>query len=292
MKNKINITNILIIVSIIVIVFMGIEIEKLLQNKSDLEEEILNAATEEYLNNMELIAAENTIASEKGNNESNKLSHFILYNGQEMQLKTGMQYLDHMEITDENKAKYISTLYTYEKGKYIGEVEGDFGEETYGGVSIVKNAERISISEKYNPYPRSFTELPELPEGIKEKRDYTDVEVNVIDLDGDGKNEYIVCYIIEDELKVAKSEIVVYDSNFNKVDKLAYIEEGFWYGIHELINKRNLSLDDVEYLDIDKDDKMEILVEIPVYEGEGVSVYKYDNGKIIGDTNFEVILKP
>ena len=85
---------------------------------------------------------------------------------------------------------------------------------------------------------------------------------------------------------------LVYDSNFNKVDRLAYIEDGFWYGIHELINKRNLSLNDVEYLDIDKDNKMEIIVEIPVYEGEGVSIYKYDNGKITGDTNYEIILKP
>ena len=49
-----------------------------------------------------------------------------------------------------------------------------------------------------------------------------------------------------------------------------------------------LSLNDVEYLDLDDDGIMEILIKIPSYEGNKLSILKYNKGKIEGNVNLEV----
>ena len=52
-------------------------------------------------------------------------------------------------------------------------------------------------------------------------------------------------------------------------------------------------MDNVEIIDIDNDGIMEILVEIPKYEGDpSVSMLKYKNGELSGDTNIECSLLP
>lgn len=268
-KSKINFKDFAIIVVIVVILMMVMQIE----NKDNTESNSLND-----VQNIET-------------SEDTKSKYFVLYKGREIKLQTGKQLLADMELNDENTKKYNSTFYTYEKGKYIGEKLGEFNEPTYEGVSVVGNIDGIGLSEKYNIYPRSFNKLTELPKEIKEKRDYTSVEINEIDLDGDGKNEYIVCYIIEDK-EVAKSEIVLYNSEFEKVDRLVYIDEGFWLGQKDG-QKELLNLNEyVEYADIDKDGNMEILIDIPMYESNAVSIYKFEDGKVIGDTNCEIILMP
>ena len=53
--------------------------------------------------------------------------------------------------------------------------------------------------------------------------------------------------------------------------------------------KMNLSLNFVkDYIDLDNDGIMEILIKIPQYEGSKLSILKYNKGKIDGKTNLEV----
>ena len=51
----------------------------------------------------------------------------------------------------------------------------------------------------------------------------------------------------------------------------------------------NLSLNFVkDYIDLDNDGIMEILIKVPQYEGSQLSILKYNKGKIDGKTNLEV----
>ena len=54
-----------------------------------------------------------------------------------------------------------------------------------------------------------------------------------------------------------------------------------------------LSISNVEILDVDNDGNMEILIEIPHYEGEpSISLIKYKNGELSGKTNIACSLLP
>ncbi len=53
-----------------------------------------------------------------------------------------------------------------------------------------------------------------------------------------------------------------------------------------------LSPKDIEYFDIDQDGIMEILIDTNQYEGTGVSISKYINNQIQGDTQTEIITQP
>ena len=233
-----------------------------------------------------------TINNEKIENET-----FILYNGNEIKLEPGIQYLRDMEINEENNRKYNTKYYNYENGKYIGESEGTFGEATYEGVSVVKNVNKIAISEKYDAIPRSYTTINELPRQLMDMADCTTVEIHSIDLDNDDINEYIVCYtvdypqgVIGDGEPQASSGIMLLDSNYKKIADLVNLKNGFWHNIKNDNNKYFLSLKDVEYVDIDKDGIMEVLIGLPTYEGNTVSIIKYSNNQIEGKINFDVEL--
>ncbi len=224
--------------------------------------------------------------------EQKEKDYFILYDGIEMDIKTGVQDLSDMEINEENSNKYNRTYYNYEKGEYLGEKQGDFGEETYIGMSVVGNLDRIAISEKYDAIPRKFTRTEELPQELSDMEGYSSVKIDNIDLDNDGKMEHIVCCTTdnkEGELK-ASSSIMLYDSNYKKVANLVNLENGFWANIKEEDRKVFLSLDDVDYIDIDNDGIMEVITKVPVYEGTRISVIKYNNNKVQGETNIEANL--
>lgn len=76
-------------------------------------------------------------------------SYIILYDGLEIKKKTGIQYLDYMKNTNENKEKYETTYSNYEKGKFLGQTKGIFGEEdVYDGYSYVEAEFNDAISYK------------------------------------------------------------------------------------------------------------------------------------------------
>lgn len=219
---------------------------------------------------------------------TSKEDYFILYQGLEMEKKTGVQDISDMKISMEASKKYNTTYYNYENGKYLGITEGTFGEETYEGCSIVDNVKTIAISEKYNAIPRQYETISELPKALEDMADCTTVDIQAIDLEGNGTKEHIVCYTVSykageigDGEPVASSGIMLFDENYKKICDLVTYEK-----TEE--NKIFMSLDDVEYIDIDNDGIMEIIIRVPVYEGTSISVIKYNNGTVEGETNIKV----
>lgn len=226
---------------------------------------------------------------------ANSDSYFVLYEGREIENKVGIQNISDMKIDSDTKQKYNTKYYNYENGKYIGEKTGTFGEETTEGNSCVENVSKIAISKNIKAVPRNYTNIEELPKELEDMADYSSVDINKIDLDGDGKEEYIVCYTIDykkgdigDGEPQASSGIMLFDNNYKKIADLANLQNGFWSNIKEESNKVFLSLKDVEYADIDNDGVMEILIKIPAYEGSKLSILKYNRGDIDGNVNLEV----
>ena len=53
-----------------------------------------------------------------------------------------------------------------------------------------------------------------------------------------------------------------------------------------------LQLENVIYLDIDNDNNMEILIELPAYDASILSILKYSDGDIQGNVDYKVNLEP
>jgi len=224
---------------------------------------------------------------------NSKKDYFVLYNGYEIEKKTGVQELSDMYISKENNKKYNIYYYNYEKGEYLGKQKGKFGEETFENVSIVRNVNTIATSQKYDAMPRTFSKTNGLPKKLDGIEDFSTLEIHSIDLDGNGTKENIICYTIDNkEEQKASSAIMIFDKKYQKSENLIILEDGFWAGIKEDNQKIFLSLEDIEYFDIDNDGIMEILINVPTYEGTKLSIIKYDNGKIDGEVNLKASLLP
>ena len=244
------------------------------------------------------------------NNNQNKMQeitnnlkeNILLYEGSEILNKIGTQFIDltEMEISEEAKRKYNTTYFNYENGKYLGETTGKFGDEIiYDSYSTVKDVKRIAMTQKYNAIPREYKLIEKLPEKLNDIADYSSVAINEIDLDGDEKSEYIVCYTVNykkgqigDGEPQASSGIMLFDNNYKKIADLATLENGFWGNIKEEDYKIFLSLEETEYIDIDNDGIMEIIIEIPTYEGTKISILRYSNNKVEGEINLQASVMP
>jgi len=298
MKNKKNIEISLtkfIISLIVVILIIGGFVFYIVKNENNTQNvEIAN--TENVVSEVANEIDENIIKEEKEEDD-----YFVLYKGMKIKLDTTVQYLDpeNIELTEENKNIYNIKYYNYENGKYAGESEGELV-ESFEGVGTVDGVKRIAISEKYDAIPRTYTTIVELPKELEDMVDCSGLDINSIDLDGDGQNEYIVCYQIDNsqdeagdgELE-ASSGIILFDSNYKKIADLVVLEDGFWgRGPKKEENKIFLSINDIEYIDIDKDGIMEIIINVPVFEGTEISIFKYNQGKLEGEKDFKASVKP
>ena len=221
--------------------------------------------------------------------------NIVLYNGLDIactDLDSSISY------NDENKENYEITYYNYENGKFLGESKGKL-EQTYEGVASVSNTKKVAMSQKYDAIPRKYKTIEDLPDELSEYANNNNVELHSIDLDGDNTLEYVLAYSSstspEDsnvEEYSNSSEILVFDSNFNKIASLAYSQNQFWEHDGIITDEFFLSLADVEYIDIDNDNIMEILLNTNVYEGNGVNIYKYKNGVIVGDIDCNINALP
>lgn len=249
------------------------------------------------------ISVENEVAdAEEPSNETNEPTEerippeIVLYYGLDL---SNPDLEISIPFTDENKQKYEITYYNYENGEYLGETNGEL-EETYEGVSHVANTKKFAISEKYDAVPRKFQTIETIPEKLKTQlEDYNNkVEVQAIDLDGDNSLEYIVACSSYSGNKASSaeyknySEISVYDDNFNKISTLVKSTNQFWEHNNRVTEEFFCDIDDVEYIDLDNDGLMEISVDLNVYEGTGVEIYKYKNGEITGNTDYSVSSLP
>lgn len=303
------IAGIIILILIAVIVGMGLYF---FNQGQAVETQISNREIGEKIQNNNVLSNDNQIteimqtSQDEGvkQQNTNQNNYMVLIDGYEIGKKYGRYDIsDGMKITNETLKRYNTKYYNYEDGKYLGESKGVFGTDettTVENWSVVGNVKKVATTLKYDAMPRTYTKINTLPNELKDMADYTSVNIHSIDLDGDNKNEYIVCTTLEyaegeigDGKPEASSDIMLFDSNYSKVAELVSIPDGFWDSIRKTDdNKRLLKLDDVTYADIDNDGIMEIIIETPVWEGRAVNVYKYKNGEIYGPTDYQINLQP
>ena len=136
-----------------------------------------------------------------------------------------------------------------------------------------------------------------IPEKLKDlDKENGKVEINEIDLDGDGKKEHIVVASDYDVDAKFSTKIMLYDSEYTKIADLVNFENPYYKNEEDLTNYTVTSLSlagNVECMDIDNDGNMEILIDIPIWEGKGqLSIVKYQNGKIQGEKEVTGSVRP
>ena len=235
---------------------------------------------------------ENIVANKKNTEMKEKTNEkIVLYRG--LDFSDGKN-LNDIKYNEENKKKYEIEYFNYENGEKLERSKGKLV-ETYEGISAVENVKKIAISVEYDAIPRKYTTIEELPEELYELADCNKVEIQSVDLDGDGKKEYIVAsnsYASPEDYDTDTytnySDISLYDNKFKKIAILVKAKDQFREVDGKITSEFFCSLDDVEYIDIDDDGIMEVLVDLNYWESIGVNSYKYKDGKVTGETECEI----
>lgn len=184
---------------------------------------------------------------------------------------------------------YYNTTYDiYKNGKKIGTTKGTiklYEDKDYeGGVQWYgidyEEKEKygdIYVSCNYNVIPRNYEDITTIPEKIK--NDFimsTNIQIQSIDLDGDGNKEYVV---IHSNNENGERGVYLYDSNYKRISMIATQPDVMKDYPSHIANFEN-----IEYIDIDNDEKMEIILLIPAAGGEGYrfAIYKYDGTSVTG----------
>ena len=307
-KIPINITvgHLLLIILIILIIITGLMIGIEKQEQKLYNNDAHNLVEDQLTQNNNSI--KNIIDSENATHTSNtntvnitdansrKVMNenlIVLYNGLILDItemeKKELEYIDN---SDKYKDKYVITYYNYENFDFKEAKLGILSEQVYEGLIKIDNVGKIAISENYDAIPRDITIVNSIPTSILAKNakiaDFDSKKTIIVDLDGNGTEEYIL--ILGNKVS-GYSKIALFDSTGVKVADLAYIEKSKWESV--TTEEYYLTLSNVNIIDIDNDGTMEILVEIPVYEGEpSISLLKYKNGELRGKTNIECSLLP
>ena len=215
----------------------------------------------------------------------------ILYKG--LDFSDGKN-LNNITYNEANKKKYEIEYFNYENGEKLEKSKGNLV-ETYEGISAVENVKKIAISVEYDAIPRRYTTIEGLPKELYELADCNKVEIQSVDLDGDGKKEYIVAsnsYASPEDYDTDTytnySDISLYDNKFKKIATLIKAKDQYREVDGKITSEFFCGLDDVEYIDIDDDGIMEVLVDLNYWENIGVNLYKYKDGKITGETECEI----
>lgn len=238
-----------------------------------------------------------------GSNEQNAPSsnentdYILLYKDCVIEKKAGVQQLLGLKGPAEELKSYEGEYYFYTFGKELGKEKAVLDEQYENDFYIITESGRggpdieLAASKDINPLPRTakivnpdeiINQLPPCADDINDAN-----LIYEIDLDGDGNSEYIV-NTLRVNGNVCNSEISLYDSSFKKVARLAYMNAGGYEGGEALS-----LLTCVDIFDINCDGNMEILINIPVYESRGnVSIVRYENGKLLGETDVQASVEP
>lgn len=217
----------------------------------------------------------------------------VLYNGLILDVtKMDQVELKYIDSSSSEKDKYVITYSNYENFAYVDSTLGKLSEPIFDNLLGIQGVGKIAISESYNAIPKQIKVINTLPTVILDNNsklsEFDTVKTILADLDVNGADEYIT---ILANKKTGYSKISLYDSTGKLVADLAYIEKSKWNQTTHA--EYYLSLDNVNIIDVDNDGTMEILVEIPKYEGEpSVSLLKYKNNELSGKTNIECSLLP
>ncbi len=195
-----------------------------------------------------------------------------------------LQYID---STSDEKDKYVITYYSYENYSFQESKLGTLSNKIVGNLVKINNVGKIAISEDYDAIPRDIKVINTVPDVITDDtKNYDSVKTIIVDLDGNGTEEYILTLANK---SIGYSKISLYDAKGSKVNDLASIEKSKWK--KDTNNEYYLSISNIEVIDIDNDGIMEIVLEIPHGTGDStVSLLKYNNGKLSGKTGIECSL--
>jgi hypothetical protein len=303
--------NVLLGIIVILIVFSGALFFYLINinpdAKTELKESLANnvVATENRINLGNVIDTAvstmtdnnvdvNTVSTDAvGNRKVQNQDLIVLYDGlildtSKMDL-VNLKYIDNSSI---NKEKYVITYYNYENFGFKDSTLGILSDQVYDGLLKINKVGKLAISENYEAIPRAIKIVNSVPTIVADNNDKLDtydlIKTIIADLDGNGTEEYI---LVLANTSTGYSKISLVDSKGLKVADLAYIEKSKWESISR--EEYHLSLSNLNVADVDNDGVMEILVEIPHYEGEpSISLIKYKNGELSGKTNIACSLLP
>lgn len=263
--------------------------EKQVENDVSSEEEIDTVAN--IIHSAILSNKENTVAQNSNVRKGMNEDLIVLYDGLLLDTtKMGQVELKYIDNSSHDKDKYVITYYNYENFQFVNSTLGKLSEPIYENGVGIENVSKIAISENYPAITGEIKVINTLPSLILEnnKIDEYDLQKTIItDLDSNGTNEYIAILANQN---TGYSKIALYDSTGKLVSDLAYLEKDKW---NPNAGEYYLSLEHVNIIDVNNDNIMEILVELPKYEGNpSVSIVQYQNSECMGDTNIACSLLP
>ena len=215
----------------------------------------------------------------------------VLYNGLILDTskmdEVTLQYIDSKK--DESD-KYVITYYSYENYSFKESKLGIFSSQLFDGLVKIDSVGKVAISEDYDAIPRDVKVVNTIPSIVSENNpkvsDYDSIKTLIVDLDGNGADEYI---LVLANKKTGYSKITLVDAKGIKVADLASIEKSKWK--KDANAEYYLSISNIETIDVDNDGIMEIVLEIPHATGDPtISLLKYNNGVITGKTGIECSL--
>lgn len=215
----------------------------------------------------------------------------VLYNGLILDTsKMDEVVLQYIDSKKDESDKYVITYYSYENYSFKESKLGVFSTQLFDGLVKIDSVGKVAISEDYNAIPRNVKVVNTIPTIVSDNNpkvsDYDSIKTLIVDLDGNGADEYI---LVLANKKTGYSKITLIDSKGTKVADLASIEKSKWK--KDANAEYYLSISNIETIDVDNDGIMEIILEIPHATGEPtVSLLKYNNGVLSGKTGIECSL--
>ena len=243
-------------------------------------------------------SSQNQVENNYAENENDLIT---IYRGIEIKNPGVYTYTNGMSKEElQEKEKYLTTYFCYENGEFTEKRVTELEEGPYENMCYIElGGADIAFSKKYEVVPRKTKKLEELPNELMDMADYSKVEILQVDLDGDNNNEYVACCQVEykegeigDGAPEANTTVFLFDSNFKKVATLLEYDGLLKNENNPFERNFYISTDDIKCIDIDDDNIMEILIDIPLYEGAEVSVIKYENGKVNGEINHKGSINP
>lgn len=231
------------------------------------------------------------IASDESAKKLMNESLVVLYNGLILDTsKMGEITLQYIDSKKDESDKYVITYYSYENYSFKESKLGIFSSQLFDGLVKIDSVGKVAISEDYNAIPRNIKVVNTIPTIVSDNNpkvsDYDSIKTLIVDLDGNGVDEYI---LVLANKKTGYSKITLIDSKGTKVADLASIEKSKWK--KDSNAEYYLSISNIETIDVDNDGIMEIVLEIPHATGEPtISLLKYNNGILTGKTGIECSL--
>jgi hypothetical protein len=268
--------------------------ENTVSTVADMLTTVIDTSSSENIEDTSSQVATNTTVTtgEADNRKVLNESIIVLYDGLILDSDSmGLVELKYIDNSSFTKDDYVVTYYNYANYGYQNSSLGIISNQIFDGLVKIDNVGKVAISEKYEALPREVQVVNSIPAVVLDNNsnfaDYDTKKTIIIDLDGNGTNEYIV--ILANKI-TGESKIVLAESTGFIKATLATMDKTGWDSI--ATDGYYLSYSNIEVLDIDNDGIMEILFELPTADTvpSQISLLKYKNGELSGKTDISCSL--